>query len=215
MTHDTHTLQASDHKVNTSCCHRTEEDEISPTQHIYSSVDGQLVMKIDISEGEAQAVAPVTRAASGDSDSNGWQAGGMATRDRAASRPKEPVGVLVHVQSCIRFNVQSKEPCEARASELVANAVRHGERRAPLPDGSPPVVWLALTRRPHSLLCVVYDPSRRRPRLTPPAPLAEDHRGLPILEALSEGWGWKPSGANGKAVWARLALPPAAAPRKP
>ncbi|MBQ1117338.1 ATP-binding protein [Streptomyces sp. C3-3] len=101
------------------------------------------------------------------------------------------------------------------ASELVANAVRHGRRRTPLPDGSPPVVWLALTRRPHSLLCVVYDPSQRRPRLTPPAPLAEDHRGLPIVEALSEGWGWKPSGATGKAVWARLALPPAPARRRP
>ncbi|MGW3212825.1 ATP-binding protein [Streptomyces parvus] len=115
-----------------------------------------------------------------------------------------------------RWNLNPvREDAVQIASELVANAVRHGKRRTPLPDGSPPVVWLALTRRPHSLLCVVYDPSRRRPRLTPPAPLAEDHRGLPIVEALSEGWGWKPSGATGKAVWARLALPPAAAPRKP
>ncbi|MFJ6438268.1 ATP-binding protein [Streptomyces sp. NPDC091416] len=97
------------------------------------------------------------------------------------------------------------------ASELVANAVRHGRRRTPLPDGSCPVVWLALSRRPHSLLCVVYDHSQRRPRLTPPAPLAEERRGLPIVEALSEGWGWKPSGSTGKAVWARLALPPAPA----
>ncbi|MEU3437961.1 ATP-binding protein [Streptomyces sp. NPDC006863] len=115
-----------------------------------------------------------------------------------------------------RWNLNPvREDAVQIASELVANAVRHGKRRTPLPDGSPPVVWLALTRRPHSLLCVVYDPSQRRPRLTPPAPLAEDHRGLPIVEALSEGWGWKPSGATGKAVWARLALPPAAAPRKP
>ncbi|MER6696205.1 ATP-binding protein [Streptomyces fimicarius] len=115
-----------------------------------------------------------------------------------------------------RWNLNPvREDAVQIASELVANAVRHGKRRTPLPDGSPPVVWLALTRRPHSLLCVVYDPSRRRPRLTPPAPLAEDHRGLPIVEALSEGWGWKPSGATGKAVWARLALPAAAARRKP
>ncbi|MFF4854674.1 ATP-binding protein [Streptomyces rubiginosohelvolus] len=115
-----------------------------------------------------------------------------------------------------RWNLNPvREDAVQIASELVANAVRHGKRRTPLPDGSPPVVWLALTRRPHSLLCVVYDPSRRRPRLTPPAPLAEDHRGLPIVEALSEGWGWKPSGATGKAVWARLALPPAPSGRKP
>ncbi|MFJ4963414.1 hypothetical protein EES43_00210 [Streptomyces sp. ADI96-02] len=93
------------------------------------------------------------------------------------------------------------------ASELVANAVRHGRRRTPSPDGTPPTVWLALTRRPRSLLCVVYDPGQRRPRLTPPAILAEDHRGLPIVEALSESWGWGPAGTTGKAVWARLPLP--------
>lgn len=92
------------------------------------------------------------------------------------------------------------------ASELVANAVRHGCRTPP-PGASDPVVWLALTRRPHTLLCVVYDPSDQRPRLMPPAPLAEHHRGLPIVNALSDDWGWKPTGASGKAVWARLSLP--------
>ncbi|MFJ1617790.1 ATP-binding protein [Streptomyces sp. NPDC088251] len=94
------------------------------------------------------------------------------------------------------------------ASELVANAVRHGRRRTPLPDGSAPAVWLALTRRPQTLLCIVYDPSPRRPHLTLPAPLSERHRGLPIVRALSEDWGWKPSGHTGKAVWARVPLHP-------
>ncbi|MGC5341960.1 ATP-binding protein [Streptomyces sp. DT24] len=91
-------------------------------------------------------------------------------------------------------------------SELVANAVCHGRRRTPLPDSLDPSIWLALTRRPRTLLCVVYDPSRRRPRLTMPAPLAERHRGLPIVQALSEDWGWKPAGRSGKAVWARISL---------
>lgn len=92
------------------------------------------------------------------------------------------------------------------ASELVANAMRHGRRRTPMPDGSAPAVWLALTRRPHTLLCVVHDPSRRQPRLTTTAPLSENFRGLPIVKALSAGWGWKPSGDCGKAVWARIPL---------
>ncbi|MER5985501.1 ATP-binding protein [Streptomyces sp. NPDC001787] len=91
------------------------------------------------------------------------------------------------------------------ASELVANAVRHGRRTPPYARDAH-VVWLALTRRPHSLLCVVYDPSDRRPCLTRPALLAEHHRGLPIVDALSEDWGWKPAGESGKAVWARFPL---------
>ncbi|MFJ5725769.1 ATP-binding protein [Streptomyces sp. NPDC093149] len=115
-----------------------------------------------------------------------------------------------------RWNLDPvREDAVQIASELVANAVRHGRRRTPLPDSSHPAAWLALIRRPHSLLCVVYDPSQRRPRLTPPAPLAEGHRGLLIVEALSEGWGWKPSGTSGKAVWARLTLPPAPAHKRP
>ncbi|MFJ3495013.1 ATP-binding protein [Streptomyces sp. NPDC086091] len=97
------------------------------------------------------------------------------------------------------------------ASELVANAVRHGRPRgARAAADPPPTVWLALALRPRTLLCVVRDPSRRRPRLTCPAPLAERHRGLPIIDALSTSWGWTDDrGPHGKSVWARLTLPPA------
>ncbi|MGA4838150.1 ATP-binding protein [Streptomyces sp. G45] len=94
------------------------------------------------------------------------------------------------------------------ASELVANAVRHGRTRTSAPDTSQAAVWLALTPRPHTLLCVVRDPSRRLPRYTPPAPLAERNRGLPIVRALAASWGWtNDSQAHGKTVWARVALP--------
>ncbi|MFI6530056.1 ATP-binding protein [Streptomyces uncialis] len=93
-------------------------------------------------------------------------------------------------------------------SELVANAARHGQRRRSDPDGTKPAVWLALAPRPRTLLCVVSDPGPRRPRLFPPSPLAERHRGLPIVEALSEDWGWSVDcGSRGKSVWARLPLP--------
>ncbi|MGW2492326.1 ATP-binding protein [Streptomyces sp. NPDC001606] len=94
------------------------------------------------------------------------------------------------------------------ASELVANAVRHGQTRA-IASGTPQTaVWLALTLRPRTLLCVVRDPSQRRPRLTCPPPLAEQHRGLPIVNALSTTWGWTDDQqTDGKSVWARLSLP--------
>ncbi|MES9524121.1 ATP-binding protein [Streptomyces capoamus] len=96
------------------------------------------------------------------------------------------------------------------ASELVANAVRHG--RSPSMHSCSPhsAVWLALTLRPRTLLCVVRDPGQRRPRLTAPALLEERHRGLPIVDALSTTWGWTDDlKVTGKSVWARLSLPDA------
>ncbi|MFI9833746.1 ATP-binding protein [Streptomyces sp. NPDC051913] len=96
------------------------------------------------------------------------------------------------------------------ASELVANAVRHGRSRASARDSTQGAVWLGLALRPQTLLCIVRDPSRRRPVLAPPPPLGERHRGLPIVKALSSTWGWTTDGqAPGKTVWARVALPAA------
>ncbi|MDO0917815.1 ATP-binding protein [Streptomyces sp. DT2A-34] len=96
------------------------------------------------------------------------------------------------------------------ASELVANAVRHGRPDTDTTDDPQAGVWLALALRPHTLLCVVRDPSQLRPRLTAPQPLAERHRGLPIVNALSNTWGWTTDAqARGKSVWARVTLPAA------
>jgi anti-sigma regulatory factor (Ser/Thr protein kinase) len=94
------------------------------------------------------------------------------------------------------------------ASELVANAVRHGRTRSACSPSPHAAVWLALTLRPRTLLCVVRDPSQRRPRLTIPILMAEHHRGLPIVDALSTAWGWTDDlRVTGKSVWARLSLP--------
>jgi hypothetical protein len=93
------------------------------------------------------------------------------------------------------------------ASELVANAVRHGRARNARSDGVQAGVWLALALRPRTLLCIVRDPSRRRPLLAPPPPLAERNRGLPIVDALSSRWGWTAdTRVSGKTVWARVSL---------
>ncbi|MEV5980970.1 ATP-binding protein [Streptomyces sp. NPDC052114] len=106
-----------------------------------------------------------------------------------------------------RWNLQ--EVCDDTvqiASELVANAVRHGRRRTAAEAGRTGV-WLALAPRPHTLLCVVRDSSRRRPQYAPPPPLSERNRGLPIVEALAASWGWTTDAdAQGKTVWARVAL---------
>ncbi|MFJ4689221.1 ATP-binding protein [Streptomyces sp. NPDC088789] len=96
------------------------------------------------------------------------------------------------------------------ASELVANAVRHGRPEPWDSDRLHSAVWLAFALRPRTLLCVVRDPGRRSPRIAQPPPMAERHRGLPIVDALSNTWGWTTdSRAHGKSVWARMTLPAA------
>ncbi|MDQ0935182.1 ATP-binding protein [Streptomyces turgidiscabies] len=114
-------------------------------------------------------------------------------------------------EAVLRWNLDSIcDDAVQIASELVANAVRHGQVRTTTPDHEEAAVWLALALRPHSLLCAVRDPSQRRPRLTPPPPLAERHRGLPIIDALSNTWGWTThTQTRGKTVWARVNLPAA------
>lgn len=96
-------------------------------------------------------------------------------------------------------------------SELVANAMRHG-LRPPAPHPDVPV-WLALARRPRALLCVVADPSLQPPSQQAPSALAENHRGLLIVAALSEAWGWTSSNAAGKSVWARIPTPARSTPK--
>ncbi|MEV0259045.1 ATP-binding protein [Streptomyces sp. NPDC050732] len=106
-----------------------------------------------------------------------------------------------------RWNLQAiSDDTVQIASELVANAIRHGHARL-ASDARQTGVWLALAPRPRTLLCVVRDPSRRRPFLAPPPPLAERNRGLPIVKALATSWGWTTDAqSHGKAVWARVAL---------
>jgi anti-sigma regulatory factor (Ser/Thr protein kinase) len=97
-------------------------------------------------------------------------------------------------------------------SELVTNALRHAlpgpgdalERR--------PVRLGLLQLRP-CVLCAVADPSTAAPVPRPAGSLGETGRGLHIVCALSDGWGYITNG-TGKVVWAmftvRLTEPSAA-----
>ena len=50
----------------------------------------------------------------------------------------------------------------------------------------------------------VLDPSDKAPVLKAPAAGEEAGRGLQMVDALSDVWGWSPVAGRGKAVWAVL-----------
>ncbi|MET9395718.1 ATP-binding protein [Streptomyces sp. NPDC006624] len=91
-------------------------------------------------------------------------------------------------------------------TELAANAATHA---APGTSGAPEIL-LALRLDPAFLLVTVSDPDDRLPvhAPAPDAALAEHGRGLCIVDALSEAWGWIPTPPAGKTVWARLSTRP-------
>jgi anti-sigma regulatory factor (Ser/Thr protein kinase) len=90
-------------------------------------------------------------------------------------------------------------------SELISNAIRHGVngRGDPGYDSIELILW----RRPGQIICAVTDPGTGTPAMANPDPLAEQGRGLHVVEALSVTWGWTRLGGPGKAVWAALAVP--------
>ena len=90
---------------------------------------------------------------------------------------------------------------EMIVSELITNAI---EASALLPERLP--VSLRLLFAGTSLNIEVWDHSPLD--LEPREPDADDEcgRGLTVVAALSERWGWERTGQNRKVVWAELAL---------
>jgi len=95
-------------------------------------------------------------------------------------------------------------------SELLTNALQHalpgfGDTRPRWP------IPLGLLQPGPCVLCAVADPSELAPVPQTPVSLAETGRGLHIICALSDKWGYTPPNDMGKVVWAmfstRLAAP--------
>ncbi|MFJ7074767.1 ATP-binding protein [Streptomyces sp. NPDC098781] len=92
-------------------------------------------------------------------------------------------------------------------TELLANAVLHAVPPAPArPAAAEAEIWLRLSvRRPGHLVCAVTDPSDHPPVYPHTSdPFDEHGRGLRIIDALSEHWGWTRRHPMGKTVWAML-----------
>ena len=94
------------------------------------------------------------------------------------------------------------DDAEAIVGEFVANAVSHAARTVTSAEGQP--LGLRLLRRTGEVMCAVLDPSDLAPVLRMPDRNSEAGRGLQMVDALSDVWGWSPVTGRGKAVWAIL-----------
>jgi anti-sigma regulatory factor (Ser/Thr protein kinase) len=97
------------------------------------------------------------------------------------------------------------------ASELVTNAISHGNQQACdepgtyAGPGTP--VELTWSYQVSRLICVITDRAVEPPVASPADPGAESGYGLQIVGTLAAAWGWTMLGAGQKAVWAALHLP--------
>ncbi|GAA2252275.1 hypothetical protein GCM10010145_19990 [Streptomyces ruber] len=94
-------------------------------------------------------------------------------------------------------------------TELTANAVTHALPHAPAGAAE---VWLGLALGPGHVLCAVADPADAPPVVRRPEDnlFEENGRGLHLIGALSERWGWLEGSPAGKTVWALLPAAPRA-----
>ncbi len=113
--------------------------------------------------------------------------------------------------ACVRWGVvERSDDIGIVVSELLTNALRHawpgpGQRA---PAG---LIRLGLAQPRRGVLCAVADPSPRIPVPAEPGWLAETGRGLQLVGALSDEWGYTVSttpGQAGKVVWAMFLTRP-------
>ncbi len=93
-------------------------------------------------------------------------------------------------------------------TELASNAVSHAVPRAAEGEQD---VRLGLSFDPRHLTLSVSDPAADAPPVCRPVNgwnLEERGRGLCLVDALSDEWGWSPRRPVGKTVWAKLPTGP-------
>jgi hypothetical protein len=96
-------------------------------------------------------------------------------------------------------------------SELLTNALRHALPQAGPPGGTAGgagrlPVRLGLVQPGQFVMCAVADPSPRPPEPKDPDYLAESGRGLHVISALSDRWGYTVPTETGKVVWALFSV---------
>lgn len=110
----------------------------------------------------------------------------------ASSAPR--VRRFLEAAHCRHHEADIRERAALLVTELVANAIRHGQ---------PPIIVAVECDETHDLVVRVRDmsPDPIVPRQADAS--AEDGRGLAIVDILSDEWGVEPD-SRGKWVWFRL-----------
>lgn len=104
---------------------------------------------------------------------------------------------------------------ELLVSELATNVVRASTDAGGSPrydvEGKLPLMWVRLLSDRSRVMVEVWDnlpSSYGAPEIRHPPPDEEGGRGLQMIEALAEDWGWELiPGRQGKRVWAVLPVP--------
>jgi anti-sigma regulatory factor (Ser/Thr protein kinase) len=131
------------------------------------------------------------------------------------------LGALVSAVPCARLHARQVlwewgignlgDSAELLVTELITNAVTASRE-----TGRDSAVRLWLLSDSAQILILVWDASPRPPVLTDASDEAEHGRGLMLVDAVSEQWGWySREASDGKFVWAitRLCIPGASHPR--
>ena len=128
------------------------------------------------------------------------------------------LGALDTAPSCARLHAgavlrewglaELADTAELVVSELVTNAVQASTGPRDRPQLGLPVVRVRLMSDRKLVMIEVWDTSTDTPILRQPESGEEAGRGLMLVEALCQRWGWKPAPDSGcKVVWAELQLP--------
>jgi anti-sigma regulatory factor (Ser/Thr protein kinase) len=134
------------------------------------------------------------------------------------------LGALPGAVSCARLHCRNvlwewglnglADDAEVVASELVTNGVLASQRQAfrSFSSGSstaPTPVCFALSSNRNAVVVQVWDANPDPPAAKNAELDADGGRGLLIVRALAETWGWyRVDGTGGKVVWARLRVTP-------
>jgi anti-sigma regulatory factor (Ser/Thr protein kinase) len=129
-------------------------------------------------------------------------------RERDWSLPGEAASIArarrAVVDTCVEWGYGVCEDAELIASELVTNALRHGDQDLARTSTAPGEIGLRMTDVQPGLRIEVVDGHSMPPVEVPARDGAEGGFGLMIVGSLAT-WGWSPT-PTGKVVWAELRL---------
>jgi anti-sigma regulatory factor (Ser/Thr protein kinase) len=130
------------------------------------------------------------------------------------------IGALPTATPCARLHARTivcewglhnlSDTIELIVSELVTNAVKasmdHDQRPYYNDEHGLACIHLRLSAGRYAALVEVWDENFKPPEPSQPGLDDENGRGLMLVEALAERWGWEiPAGGRGKIVWAVIA----------